>query len=105
MSVCPPAQKLSRCGIGSFSYTCTPDLTTVYRSLVIISNRKFSIDRYSKFYGIFFFIIDWYGKFSGEFFFHNKGKGMKRDKERIKRIKGIRKKEQDDEEPKKIEGN
>jgi hypothetical protein len=29
---------------------------------------------------------------------------MKRDKERIKRIKGIRKKEQDDEEPKKIEG-
>jgi hypothetical protein len=28
----------SKCGIGTFSYTCTPDLTTVYRSLLVISN-------------------------------------------------------------------
>jgi hypothetical protein len=37
MSVCSPIQKLSQCGIGSFNYTCTPDLTMVYRFLVLLS--------------------------------------------------------------------
>jgi hypothetical protein len=35
MSVCLPVQKLNQYRIGSFSYICTPDLTTVYHSLVI----------------------------------------------------------------------